>query len=197
VELDGPIILALIYGALALLKRVGDASKRRQGGPGMPPVSQRPTARKRPAPKTMEELLREMAGEAPEEEAEPEPIVRAPTTNRLPVPSPTPWEWEVEERGTLETDPTVVSTETAEAFDRPVPVRLDYDNDAEALAQRRVTAAASRDGALRPDDHRRFDAKIREVAPVVQRAPVQGGAMRRAMIWHEVLSKPVSLRDEE
>ena len=78
-----------------------------------------------------------------------------------------------------------------------VPVRLDYDDDAEALVRRRVTAAASRDGALRPDDHRRFDARIREVAPVVQRTPVQGGAMRRAMIWHEVLSKPVSLRDEE
>jgi len=143
----------------------------------------------------MEELLREMAGEAPADEAEPEPIVRAPVPNRLPVPSP--WEWEVEERETLETDPTVVSTETAEAFDRPVPVRLDYDDDAEALVRRRVTAAASRDGALRPDDHRRFDGRIREVAPVVQRAPVQGGAMRRAMIWHEVLSKPVSLRDEE
>jgi hypothetical protein len=195
VELDGPIVLAIIYGVVALLKRVGDASKRRQERPEMPPVLQRPTARKRPAPKTMEELLREMAGEPPAEEAEPEPIMRAPAPTRLPA--PTPWEWEVEERETLETDPTVVSTETAEAFDRPVPVRLDYDNDAAALAQRRVTAAASRDGALRPDDHRRFDAKIREVAPVVKRTPVQGGAMRRAMIWHEVLSKPVSLRDEE
>jgi hypothetical protein len=195
VELDGPIVLAIIYGVVALLKRVGDASKRRQERPGMPPLPQRTTARKRPAPKTMEELLREMAGEAPAAEAEPEPVVRTPVPNRLPVPSP--WEWEVEEREMLETDPTVVSTETAEAFDRPVPVRLDYDDDAEALVRRRVTAAASRDGALRPDDHRRFDARIREVAPVVQRTPVQGGAMRRAMIWHEVLSKPVSLRDEE
>ncbi len=194
-ELDGPIVLAIIYGVVALLKRVGDASKRRQHQGELPPVTTRSPRRSRPAPKTMEELLREMAGEAPREEAEPEPMVRAPAPARLPV--PTPWEWEVEERETLETDPTVVSTETAEAFDRPVPVRLDYDEDAEALVQRRVTAAAARDGALRPDDHRRFDAKIREVAPVVARAPVRGGAMRRAMIWHEVLSKPVSLRDEE
>lgn len=193
-ELDGPIVLAIIYGVLALLKKVGDASKRRQGRPGMPPMQERATQRKRPAPKSMEELLREMRGELEAEERE-ERIEQAPVPARLPVPSP--WEWEVEERDTLETDPTVVSTETAEAFDRPVPVRLDYDDDAEALVQRRVTAAASRDGALRPDDHRRFDAKIREVAPVAKVAPLRGGAMRRAMIWHEVLSKPVSLRDEE
>jgi len=196
VELDGPIVLAIIYGVLALLKKVGDASKRRQEGPGMPPVSQRPTARKRPAPKTMEELLREMRAELEGEERA-ESVEAAPASARLPAPVQSPWEWEVEERATLETDPTVVSTETAEAFDRPVPVRLDYDDDAEALVQRRVTAAASRDGALRPDDHRRFDAKIREVVPVPKTAPVRGGDMRRAMIWHEVLSKPVSLRDEE
>jgi hypothetical protein len=97
----------------------------------------------------------------------------------------------------LETDPTVVSTETAEAFDRPLPVRRDYDEEAEALVRRRVTAAASRDGALKPDDHRRFDAKIREAAPVAAAAPSRAGDIRRAMIWHEVLGKPVSLRDEE
>lgn len=193
-ELDGPIVLALIYGAVALLKRVGDASKRRQG-PGMPPI-QRPTPRGRPAPKTMEELLREMRGELEGGERV-EPIEAAPARLPAPAPVPSPWEWEVEERETLETDRTVVSTETAEAFDRPVPVRVDYDAAAESLVQRRVTAAASRDGALRPDDHRRFDAKIREVAPVVKAVPVRGGSMRRAMIWHEVLSKPVSLRDEE
>ena len=195
-ELDGPIVLAIIYGVVALLKRVGDASKRRQERPGMPPIQQRPTRQHRPKPKTMEELLREMRGE-PEGGERAESVEAAPVPARLPAPVQSPWEWEVEERDTLEADPTVVSTETAEAFDRPVPVRLDYDDDAEALVQRRVTAAASRDGALRPEDHRRFDAKIREVVPVATRAPVQGGAMRRAMIWHEVLSKPVSMRDEE
>lgn len=195
-ELDGPIVLAIIYGVVALLKWVGDASKRRQGRSEMPPMQERATQRKRPAPKSMEELLREMRGELEGPERD-EPIEVTSTPARLPAPVPSPWEWEVEDRESLETDPTVVSTETAEAFDRPVPVRLDYDKDAAALAQRRVTAAASRDGALRPEDHRRFDAKIREVVPVIKRAPVHGGAMRRAMIWHEVLSKPVSLRDEE
>jgi hypothetical protein len=195
VELDGPIILAILYGVVALLKKVGERAKGGTMAGGGTADRQLPGARRgqRPRPKTMEELLREMAGEV--EPADVEPMPRAPAPPRLPA--PTPWEWEVEERESLEMDPTVVSTETAEAFDRPVPMRLDYDDDAEALVRRRVQAADARNAAWQPSDHRRFDAQIRKEVAAPVRDDTRALAIRRAMIWHEVLSKPVSLRDEE
>ena len=100
----------------------------------------------------------------------------------------------MEEGQSLEVEERPIAAEEIGA--RPVPKRIDYDDDAEALVQRRVTAAQVRDGAMSPVDHRRFDTAIRAKAPAAAQAPEsRATALRRAMVWHEVLSPPLSLRD--
>jgi hypothetical protein len=75
-------------------------------------------------------------------------------------------------------------------------VVVDQDDGAEALVQRRIDAAAARNGEWQVSDHERFDAKIRTVAPA---APVNRlrHRLREAMIWREVLAPPVSMREND
>jgi|CXWL01.1.fsa_nt_gi hypothetical protein len=199
---------AVVYGLIAFVKRAVKTAQE-QGRPlDMSGVS---GGRSR-APQTMEELLQEMRGqldgakrhrEIEEATVHPGPAKRLPgprpkrtvptaTVTRLPPTEREPWA--VEEGQSLEVGARPIAVEEIGA--RPVPQRIDYDDDAEALVQRRVTAAQKRDGAMVPDDHRRFDTAIRSKTPVKAAAPeTQAMALRRAMIWHEVLSPPLSLRD--
>jgi hypothetical protein len=99
-----------------------------------------------------------------------------------------------EETASLEVDPTVVSLESLEG-DRGSRIDLDYDDEAERIAERRKQAAAARDGAITPADHRRFDEEIRTPAAA---KPVRNvfvkADLRKAFIWSEILGRPVSDR---
>ena len=151
------------------------------------------------APETMAELWQEMraqleiAGRQQEGRVEPPAPVKRPGSatrmtapKRLPAPKarfpvPVP-----DERGG-----------SIEVASRAVTIRSeDQDDGAEALVQRRIDAAAARNGEWEMGDHTRFDANIRaevpKIATVRKRTPLQ-----QAMIWREVLSPPVSLRDRE
>lgn len=99
-----------------------------------------------------------------------------------------------EETASLEIDPTVVSLESTEG-DRGARIDLDYDDEAERIAERRKQAAAARDGAITPADHRRFDEEIRTPAAVaVGKDRITGSELRKAFIWSEILGKPVAER---
>ncbi|HWB39796.1 MAG TPA: hypothetical protein VG500_00970, partial [Gemmatimonadales bacterium] len=75
-----------------------------------------------------------------------------------PAAVPLPSAEEVEERTSLEQPEQVVSLET-EVVRQP-RVRVDYDEAAEGVEQRRVAAAAARSGKLTRADHARFDEQI-------------------------------------
>ncbi len=105
---------------------------------------------------------------------------------------------EVEERGTLEAEPRVVSIEGAP--DRLGRILVDHDSRAEGVARKRVTEAQARNRGLTRADHAAFDKRIRgtglpapasagAVRPAFPRA-----ALRQAIIWQEILAPPVSER---
>ena len=184
--------------ALFLIARVLKQASQRANGRSPTPASPRAPG---DAPETMAELWQEMraqldaasrqqAGQsqrpAPMKSSEPTPRMKGP--KRLPAPKarfPVPVAVPAERGGSIE----VAGREEALA-------ELDQDDDAEALVQRRIDAAAARNGAWEMGDHARFDAKIRAVIPatvvVRERHP-----LRQAMIWREVLSPPLSLRERE
>jgi hypothetical protein len=120
------------------------------------------------------------------------PTPQRPTAARLP-PMTAAEEEDVEERDSLEEPERVVSLET-EVSRRERP-EYDQDTEAEAIVQRRIEAARTRDRALNKADHSAFDARIRpEVADhtaVRQYTPAQ---LRDAIVWREILGPPVSER---
>lgn len=76
------------------------------------------------------------------------------------------------------------------------PEVVDYDEEAQAVVQRRIDAAQARDNALTAKDHGAFDARIREAGPVAPVRPTMSVAeLRRAFVWREVLGPPVGLRE--
>lgn len=195
------VALAVVYGAITLLKKAGEVAKRQQDAArrqgGATPIlvgRESPAAAGRPT--TMEELLREMRGQLEgaqrtQETVSPSRLPRVP--RRLtPAPKPKPAEDDVEGESIEVGARIVVREETS----RPVPVDVDYDDSASALVQRRITSAQARNVAWSPGEHAGFDARIRAKEPVKVPAANRGATLRRAIIWHEVLSPPVALRDE-
>jgi hypothetical protein len=182
------VMLVAFVVIFQLLKRAGAEMRNRQ-----PTRPRDPTA----APETMAELWQEMRAQLDAARAQQEGQARLPapprstgsmarpaTPKRLPVPTARfPVPVAVERGGSIE----VASREVA-------PRVVDQDDGAEALVQRRIDAAAARNGEWQLSDHDRFDAKIRTVAAAV---PVERRRhrLREAMIWREVLAPPVSLRD--
>jgi hypothetical protein len=65
----------------------------------------------------------------------------------------------------------------------------------EQIAARRITAAAARDTARSPVDHVAFDERIRQ-QPAEHTAvrTYTAQQLRDAMVWREILGRPVSLR---
>ncbi len=106
---------------------------------------------------------------------------------------PLPEEEEVEEREVLETGPEVVSLEQ-EA--RRAPRReFTQDADAEQLVARRITAASVRDATRTKADHVKFDNQIRqEPAEHTATRGYTPEELRRAVVWREILGRPVSER---
>ncbi len=103
-------------------------------------------------------------------------------------------EVDVEDRRSLEEPARVVSLETE--VQRPRRTKYDHDTDADALVRRRIDAARTRDGALSKADHKAFDARIRQEpadhTAVRRYTPEQ---LRNAVIWREILGRPVSERE--
>lgn len=74
---------------------------------------------------------------------------------------------------------------------------VDQDDGAEALVQRRIDAAEARNVAWEPSDHKRFDAEIRKAPKPIAARRSTSTSLRQAMIWREVLSPPLALRDRD
>ena len=72
----------------------------------------------------------------------------------------------------------------------------DQDTEAEAIAQRRIDAARARDRALSKSDHTAFDARVRqEVADHTAVRRYTPAQLRDAIVWREILGRPVSERE--
>ena len=182
--------------ALFLVARVIKQVSQRAGEGTSTPLAPRAPG---DAPETMAELWQEMRAqleiarrqqegraELPAPVKRPGPATRMTAPKRLPAPKarfpvPVP----VERGGSIE----VASREVSLS-------ELDQDDGAEALVQRRIDAATARNGEWTMGDHTRFDAKIRAAIPITAEVRKRH-PLRQAMIWREVLSPPVSLRDRE
>ncbi len=102
---------------------------------------------------------------------------------------------DVEERQSLETDPTVVSLE--QEVHRAPRQLYSHDVEAENLVRERITTAAARDRARTRADHLEFDQRIRqEPAEHTATGGYTAKQLRDAVVWREILGKPVSLREE-
>jgi len=102
---------------------------------------------------------------------------------------------EVEDRESLEVAPVVVSREWG--GDRGERELVDQDDQAEAILQRRLAVADAHSRGLTLADHQRFDQRIRAAPPATASAPRATRArppMRQAVVWAEILGKPVSER---
>ena len=182
----GSEIIALVLVAFVVsrvLKQVGERMRQGQSTPAAPRDPGAP-------PETMAELWQEMrqqldaahrqqAGQLPAPAKPAGGAARASGPKRFPVPVP-------DERGG-----------SIEVASRKVTIRrADQDDGAEALVQRRLDAAAARNGEWVPGDHQQFDARIRAETPKVA-VPRPRHPLQQAMIWREVLSPPLALRDRE
>lgn len=102
---------------------------------------------------------------------------------------------EVEERDSYEGRSLEVE-EQVENLDNRIRKLVDQDDEAEATIQRRLAHSAARDHAHRSTDHKAFDKRIREPAPVEKterRYPA--AAMRDALVWREILGPPKALEE--
>ena len=191
----GPIVLAVLYGAMWL---IGKAVDRQKGGgkPTRPTPASTRTARR---PETFEDLLAEMRRQtgtverhkADEVVQEEEFAVLKPGDS---------WQGaeEVEERYTYHAPPVVVSMETEP--DRPERVLVSYDRASEDAVARRYAAGIAQNRPRQLSDHIAFDARIRrqhKVARVDRPQFTRAAELRKAFIWREVLGPPVGLQEEE
>jgi hypothetical protein len=200
VDFGGLLVLGLVWLVFNLIGQ----SRARTASRGTPP---RPTPQPRPPGgvdptqqegSRLERLLRELERNL-EQVAERQPgsaprlpSPQRPATAKLPTP---PVEEDVEERESLEEPEQVVNLEVD--VQRGPRVVYDQDSEAEAIAQRRIDAARARDRALGKSDHSSFDARIRQEAAdhtaVRQYTPAQ---LRDAIVWREILGRPVSERED-
>ena len=97
-------------------------------------------------------------------------------------------------RKPLESTAEVESLE--EDVQRPERAVVDADDEAEAIAARRIAAAEANARPLGAADHLAFDARIRqEPADATSTKGYSMQRLRDAVVWREILGPPVSLRD--
>lgn len=185
-DLDPGILLLLLWGLLSIFG--GIAKKKQQGSqrPGQRPA--RPT-RAPKQPETFDDLLTEMREQL-------EAARRAETREREGAADdrePLPWAEEVEEVESLEVEPVVVSMEVpARIEEREV---VDPNIEMQRVIQQRLADAEQRNRAWRLADHQQFDARIRAPAEEAALPPHRVRDLRRAVVWREILGKPVSMRE--
>ncbi|HET9065908.1 MAG TPA: hypothetical protein VFN22_08850 [Gemmatimonadales bacterium] len=132
------------------------------------------------------------------------PSPTAPPRQRVPGQPQTLEDLLAEMRGQIEQEqPVELLPPEPEVVPPRLPARvtgrevINYDDRAAAVVAGRITEAAARDGALNAADHARFDRKIRAVEPEVVVDTRRRDALRKAVVWSEILGKPVALRDED
>ena len=216
--MTGVIIFAVVYAIVSIMAKAKQASQKgagdgsasdpeqlakqqrrqqqrlqqRQQQQRQPPRQVRPPqpAQSRPASNTqsegarLEDLLRVLT------EAAGVPTPEGPRGRRAAEPLPS--EEEVEERESLETEEQIHNLETDAR--RPVRVEVDFDDEAEAIVQRRIQAAQVRDRSLNKADHKAFDSKIRAVPDNTRVVNPKLASLRQAIVWREILGPPISLR---
>ena len=102
---------------------------------------------------------------------------------------------EVEERGSLETTGSE-SRSLEEDVRRPERKVVDADDEAEAIAARRIAAAEANARPLAAADHLAFDARIRqEPADATATRANSIRRLRDVVVWREILGPPISLRE--
>jgi hypothetical protein len=195
VDFGGLVVLGVVWLLFNLLGRARGESRPRPRTGAQVPQPHPPTARdpsQRDASQRegsrLEQLLREL-----ERNLEQAAGGQGRTTVRLPAP-PLPDDEDVEERGSLEVPERVVSLETE--VKRPARVTYDQDSGAEDLVRRRIAAAEARSGALTTAGHKTFDRQIRqEPADHTAVRRYTTAELRHAIVWREILGRPVSERD--
>lgn len=102
-----------------------------------------------------------------------------------------------EDRSSLEDGGSIERAGRLENLDDSRRRRVDVDQDdgTEALSQRRLQQAESRNRAFSETDHREFHDKIKqaESATAAKRAGLTPAQLRQAFIWREILGPPKSL----
>lgn len=181
-------VVSLLQGAAQRKKRGGRPVPRGRARPARLPAERAPGERPRSIRELFEEVRRSM------EEAE----RRARGEVEAPVPAAEEDEEDQElfvDRGSLETEPEVRSLETE--VRRPERAVVAADEQAERVARERVRWAEQRARRRTAADHREFDQRIRQPEPgPTPTATDRTAELRRAMIWREVLDKPLALRED-
>ena len=199
-DFGGLLVLGIVWLLFNLIGQ-GRARTASRGTPSRPTPQPRPPGGIDPTQQEgsrLERLLRELERNL-EQVAERQPggaprlpSPQRPATTR--VPTPPVGEEDVEDRESLEEPEQVVSLETN--VSRGPRAVYDQDSEAEAIAQRRIDAARARDRPLGKSDHALFDARIRQEAAdhtaVRRYTPAQ---LRDAIVWREILGRPVSERE--
>lgn len=209
-DFGGLLILGLLWLVFNVL--VGGKGKRAPPGrtrsspvPAKPPergdATQREGSRLEGLLREVERAMDQVGGNEPGT-ARPgrRPPGVGPMGRRSPGPLPRAEEAEEraswEARGSLEDEPEIVSLEHDVA--RPARAQVSQDDSAEQLVARRIAAADARSGVHTGADHRAFDQRIRQAPADATAVRLPGPeALRRAIVWREVLGPPVSLRDPE
>ena len=219
---EGLIVLAVIYFILSQLQKAGKrANQSRQAAtPGEQPSAtqreglsldtilkeiqrvkqqqmRRPDAASRPLPDAQSSATPLPARRpSPPKRAQVAQDERGPlgrhSQTRLPSAE------EVEERTTFDEGRSLEDTESVEGFDadrsRRTRVRVDTDEQAEAVVQQRLKAVQARNQPHREADHQAFDQQIRAGAPAA--APAlrpTNERLREAFVWREILGPPKGL----
>lgn len=209
---SGFVVLAIVYAVMAVIGKIKAGSQPR---PGQPPVAEpKPRPRQERLPgrqpvgtyaardatamrtvragntqleaRKLEELLRVLGQNA-------EQRGQGPMGRRS---APIPGAEEVEEAQSLEVQARVTDLEALAPRDERRVV--DFDDEAEKIVKDRIAAASARNRTLNKADHLAFDERIRRVAAdKTAVATASRKHLRDAIVWREILSPPLALRDRE
>jgi hypothetical protein len=186
VDITGIIALGVFWFLINLLGKARGKEDRPRPRPPLPGGGSDPTQREG---SQLERLFRELERRLEQASPQQGPLGRSATVALPPAE-------EVEERGSLEVEPEVVSRE--EAANRPARVRVDRDEEIERVEAARIAAAEARSGALTAKDHVAFDARLKpQPADATAVRPSSPERLREAIVWREILGPPVSLRDQD
>jgi hypothetical protein len=184
-EFNGILVLAAVWFLVSLISRAGKKSQTpqrpvnpRPPGPTLDPAGRDPTQQEG---SRLELMLREFQRALEDARREDRPIE---------IPGP---RYEQVEGRSLEVESEATSLENV--VSRPGRREVDQDDEAEQIAARRIKAAAARDTAQSPVDHVAFDERIRQ-QPAEHTAvrTYTAQQLRDAMVWREILGRPVALR---
>lgn len=180
-EIGGWVVLAVLWALLNLMTKGKGKGKDTRPQPRARPLPHTPDASQQEGSR-LETMLRELQRALEESEG-----VEQPRTLSLPA------DEGIEERESLETEPEVVSLETE--IRRAPRRRVDQDEGAEDIEAQRIKAAAARDRATTRVDHAAFDKRIRQEPADKTATRYTARQLRDAMVWREILGRPVSMRD--